>query len=95
MVSSDLCPRKLWTKPSDQANSAFGFIASSIKSKSVEVILKTYLALVKLPSWLCCSVLVAISQNGHKLAGISSRKGDDDRMCACNFPYETRLQLFN
>ena len=46
-VSSDLRPRKQYIEARNRANGLLGFIARSIKSRSAEVILKLYLALVK------------------------------------------------
>ena len=58
-VSSDLCPRKQCIEASNQANRVLGFIAMSVKSRSAEVILKLYLALVR-PPRLCSAVLVPV-----------------------------------
>ena len=46
-VSSDLRPRKQCIEARNRANRLLGFIAISIKSRSAEVILKLYLALVR------------------------------------------------
>ena len=46
-VSSDLRPRKQCIEARNQANRLLGFITRSIKSRSAEVILKLYLALVR------------------------------------------------
>ncbi|ORD92985.1 hypothetical protein ECANGB1_2036 [Enterospora canceri] len=46
-VSSDLRPRKQCIEARNRANRLLGFITRSIKSRSAEVILKLYLALVR------------------------------------------------
>ena len=46
-VSSDLHPRKQYIEARNRTNRLLGFIARSIKSRSAEVILKLYLALVR------------------------------------------------
>ena len=46
-VTSDLCPRKQCIEARNRANRLLGFITKSIKSRSAEVILKLYLALVR------------------------------------------------
>ena len=46
-VSSDLRPRKQCLETRNRANMVLGFIARSIKSRSGEVILNLYLALVR------------------------------------------------
>ena len=46
-VSSDLHPRKQCIEARSRGNSVVGFIARNVKSRSAEVILKLYLALVR------------------------------------------------
>ena len=46
-VTSDLRPRKQCIEARNRANRLLGFITISIKSRSAEVILKLYLALVR------------------------------------------------
>ena len=46
-VCSDLHPRKLCIEARNRANRVLGFIVRSVKSRSTEVILKLYLALVR------------------------------------------------
>ena len=46
-VSSDLRPRKQCIEAKSRFNRVLGFITRSIKSRSAEVILKLYLALVR------------------------------------------------
>ena len=46
-VSSDLRPRKQCIEARNQADRLLGFITKSIKSRSAEVILKLYLALIR------------------------------------------------
>ena len=47
MMIIDLYPRKQCIETRNQANWVLGFIARSVKSRSGEVILKLYLALVR------------------------------------------------
>ena len=58
-VSSDLRPRKQCIEARNRTNRVLEFITRSIKSRSAEVILKLYLALVR-PHRLCNAVLVTV-----------------------------------
>ena len=58
-VSSDLRPRKQCIEAENQANRLLGFIVGSIRSRSAEVILKLYLALVR-AHLDCSTVLVPV-----------------------------------
>ena len=93
-VSSDLRPRKQCIEARNRANRLLGFIARSIKSRSAEVILKLYLALVR--PYLHYAVQFWSPYYRMDIILLESVQRRMTKMIEGirNFSYERRLKLF-